>query len=70
MNDTAQLTYSPERHAILSPSGSFRLTPMTCSLGAELFDVNLGDVSRDDACSPNSGNCCSSTRFCSSATRT
>nr|WP_213015931.1 MULTISPECIES: TauD/TfdA family dioxygenase [unclassified Rhodococcus (in: high G+C Gram-positive bacteria)] len=22
---------------------------MTCSLGAELFDVNLGDVSRDDA---------------------
>ena len=49
MNDTAQLTYSPEQHAILSPSGSFRLTPMTCSLGAELFGVNLGDVSRDDA---------------------
>ena len=49
MNDTAQLTHSPERHTILSPSGSFRLAPMTCSLGAELFDVNLGDASRDDA---------------------
>ncbi len=49
MTDTAQLTYSPEPHTILSPSGSFRFAPLTCSIGAELFDVNLGDAARDDA---------------------
>ncbi|TQC49554.1 taurine dioxygenase [Rhodococcus sp. WS4] len=49
MTDTAQLTYSPEPHTILSPSGSFRIAPLTCSIGAELFDVNLGDAARDDA---------------------
>lgn len=49
MTDTAQLTYSPEPHTILSPSGSFRFAPLTCSIGAELFDVKLGDAARDDS---------------------
>ena len=49
MTDTAQLTHSPEPHTILAPSGSFRIAPLTCSIGAELFDVNLGDAARDDA---------------------
>ena len=26
-----------------------RVEPLTCAIGAELFDVNLGDASRDDA---------------------
>ena len=29
-------------------AGRIRVEPLTCSIGAELFDVNLGDVSRDD----------------------
>ena len=29
-------------------AGRIRVEPLTCSIGAELFDVNLGDISRDD----------------------
>ena len=29
--------------------GSIRAEPLTCSIGAELFNVSLGDASRDDA---------------------
>ena len=28
---------------------SIRVEPLTCTIGAQLFDVNLGDASRDDA---------------------
>ncbi|GAB91620.1 TauD/TfdA dioxygenase family protein [Gordonia rhizosphera] len=31
------------------PRTTFRAEPLTCSLGAEVFDVDLGEVSRDDA---------------------
>ncbi|QRE81140.1 taurine dioxygenase [Rhodococcus ruber] len=29
-------------------SPAFRVEPLTCTIGAELFDVDLGEVSRDD----------------------
>ncbi|AUM15282.1 TauD/TfdA family dioxygenase [Rhodococcus ruber] len=29
-------------------STAFRVEPLTCTIGAELFDVDLGEVSRDD----------------------
>lgn len=28
---------------------TFRIEPLTCSIGAEVFDIDLGEVSRDDA---------------------
>ncbi|MGC5531760.1 TauD/TfdA dioxygenase family protein [Streptomyces sp. SR-10] len=32
-----------------TPRPTIKAQPLTCSIGAELFDVNLGDVSRDEA---------------------
>jgi len=32
-----------------TPRPKIKTQPLTCSIGAELFDVNLGEVSRDDA---------------------
>ncbi|MGW8889520.1 TauD/TfdA dioxygenase family protein [Streptomyces sp. NPDC055749] len=32
-----------------TPRPTIKAQPLTCSIGAELFDVNLGDASRDDA---------------------
>ena len=31
------------------PNSSIKVEPLTCAIGAELIDVNLGDASRDDA---------------------
>ncbi|MDV3207793.1 MAG: TauD/TfdA family dioxygenase, partial [Rhodococcus ruber] len=37
---------TPRRARTVIP---FRVEPLTATIGAELFDVNLGEVSRDDA---------------------
>lgn len=37
---------TPPRARTVTP---FRVEPLTATIGAELFDVNLGEVSRDDA---------------------
>ena len=50
---------------------SIRVEPLTCAIGAELSNVNLGRrLARRPRWSPRSARCCSSTRCCSSATRT
>jgi taurine dioxygenase len=35
--------------AIITSPSTLRVEPLTCAIGAELFGVNLGDASRDDA---------------------
>ena len=49
---------------------SIKVEPLTCAIGAELTNVNLGDALRDDACRPKSRSSSSSIRFRSCATRT
>ena len=64
---------SPAAPAVISAQSrttSFRVEPLTCAIGAEISNVNLGAASRDPAWWPRSAPCCSSTRCCSSATRT
>lgn len=47
--NTIMNTISPLKETTPSTTRSFRVERLTCSIGAELFDVNLGDVSRDEA---------------------
>ena len=62
---------TPPPPAHIATRGSIKVEPLTCAIGAELSNVNLGDaVARRRARSPRSARCCSSTRCCSSATRT
>ena len=53
----------------ISTSG-IQARQLTCSIGAEIKNVNLGVASRDKALVAEISRCCSSTRCCSSATRT
>lgn len=39
---------SARRSIATTPRPTIKVQPLTCSIGAELFDVNLGEVSRDD----------------------
>lgn len=47
--NTITNTISPLKEKTPSTTRSFRVERLTCSIGAELFDVNLGEVSRDEA---------------------
>ena len=47
----AHETYADSATAVrrVTPKTSIKVAPLTCSIGAELVNVNLGDASRDDA---------------------
>ncbi|WP_409428841.1 TauD/TfdA dioxygenase family protein [Mycobacterium sp. SMC-11] len=45
---TTTATASARRSIATTPRPRIKAQPLTCSIGAELFDVNLGEVSRDD----------------------
>lgn len=47
--NTIMNTVSPLTERTSSTTRSFRVERLTCTIGAELFDVNLGEVSRDEA---------------------
>jgi taurine dioxygenase len=47
----AHETYSDNAAAVrrVTPKTSIKVAPLTCNIGAELVNVNLGDASRDDS---------------------
>ena len=47
----AHETYSDSATAVrrVTPKTSIKVAPLTCNIGAELVNVNLGDASRDDS---------------------
>jgi taurine dioxygenase len=47
--NTIMNTISPLKETTPSTTRPFRVERLTCTIGAELFDVNLGEVSRDEA---------------------
>lgn len=47
--NTIMNTISPLTGRTSATTRSFRVERLTCTIGAELFDVNLGEVSRDEA---------------------
>jgi taurine dioxygenase len=49
MNTLAPTSTAPSLGSAASPRTSIRVEPLTCSIGAELCDVDLGEASRDPA---------------------